>query len=269
MRNDSEAREHGDIDFGLREKPEEALPKRKQGGLFEGCGLRGEKLKRREKLGAEDAVGKKKGARGEENAENQHAENSVDEPGPNGEGHARQGHAFGAKVERGGGEVDRGKQGRAAEERDAGGPEREAGTGLEEKREGDADKRQGRGPERKKIEGGKSQVARADLERKKIIAKAGLGRGGEDEKDHERAMKHGECGVAAGGIRKGGKEWNVDAGPDEVNAHEERQKHADKHAGESEPEVTEADRLVIGMGNGWGRATVVVVGNHANGHYTS
>lgn len=84
-------------------------------------------------MGTEETVGEEKSASSEKNAKNQEAEDGVDEPGPNGERHARQGHALGTKIERGDGEIKGGQQSSEAEERDAGAPKREAGIGMDKK----------------------------------------------------------------------------------------------------------------------------------------
>src|SRR5580692_4514024 len=100
MRHDSEAREHRDINFSLCEKPEQPLPQVKQGRLRDGDRLLCEKSQRREKLRAKEAVREEKNTCSEKNAENQHAENGVDKPGPDGERHARQRQALRAQVDR-------------------------------------------------------------------------------------------------------------------------------------------------------------------------
>jgi len=230
VRDDSETRKHGNVDFGLGEKPEEALPERKECGLRDGCRLMRKKIEGREKLRSEQTVREKENASGQQDAENQHAENGVDEPGPDGERHARQGHAFGAKVERGDGEIDGSEKRCEAEERNAGGPERESSIGLNEKRRGDADDRDDGGPKRKKIERRESHFAGANLERQEVVAEAGLWRGGKNQENHQRAVEHSQGRVALWSVGEPRKKWNLRGGPDQVDAHQEREEHSEENA---------------------------------------
>jgi hypothetical protein len=100
------SREHGDIDFGLREKPEESLPEHGESiGRYRRW-LVGQKADDWEKVRADEAVREQTKGRGEDDAENQGAQNRVDEPGPDGKREPRQGHATGAEVDGGNAEID-------------------------------------------------------------------------------------------------------------------------------------------------------------------
>jgi hypothetical protein len=70
MGDESEAREHGDIDFGLGEKPEEALPEHGQSIGGEIRGLAAEETEYRKKVCASEAIGEQADGGGEEDAEN-------------------------------------------------------------------------------------------------------------------------------------------------------------------------------------------------------
>src|SRR6267154_1821143 len=90
MRGEAKTRKHGNVDFGLREKPEEALPKNGN-SIRDGTGrLIGNEIQRGEKMRAQKAIREQAGAGRQEDAENQHAEDGVDEPRPHGDGHTRE-----------------------------------------------------------------------------------------------------------------------------------------------------------------------------------
>ncbi len=84
MGDEAETRKHGDIDFGLREKPEEAPPNNGNSIRDGGRRLIRYEIQLGEKVRAQQAIGEQTQTGREENAENQHAEDGVDEPGPNG-----------------------------------------------------------------------------------------------------------------------------------------------------------------------------------------
>ena len=140
MRNDAEAWKHSDVNFGLGEKPEEALPENGQALLDERRRLRSQKAPRGKEARAEQTVGEKEDAGSEQDAENQQTEDGVEEPSPDGEGQARESHAFGANVDGGDAEVERGKERGEAEKRDARDPERDARFGANEKGGCDSEK---------------------------------------------------------------------------------------------------------------------------------
>jgi len=252
MGDDSEAWKHGDIHFGLGEKPEESLPERKQRGLRERRWLLREKSQRREELRGEEAVGQEKNTSGEENAENQHAQNGVDEPGPNGEGYSRQSHALGAKVEHSNAKIERCEQASQAEKRDARGPQCEAGVWRNEKSCGHASERGDCGPKGKQIQHRKRHFSGADFERQEIIAEAGLRRGGEHQENHQRAVQHGDSGVALRRAPESGEKRDLRGWPQEVNAHQQREEHPEKHAAQGKPQIAETDHFVTGVENGAG-----------------
>src|SRR5258708_7492101 len=56
MRDEAKGREHGDVDFGLREKPEEALPKDRNGTCDNAARLTGKEIKRGKKVRAQETV---------------------------------------------------------------------------------------------------------------------------------------------------------------------------------------------------------------------
>src|SRR5271157_4559049 len=244
MRDNSETREHGDINFGLREKPKEAPPERKQSGLRERPRLMGKKSQRREKLRAKETVRKYKSASSEKNAENQHAEDGVYQPGPNSEGHPRQAHALGTKAERGHGEIKRRKQSSEAEERNARSPECEASIWTNKKSGVHAGERSYSRKKGKQIQYRKRHLSSADLQRQEIVAESGLRRRGEHQENHQGAVKHGQRRVAFWRGAKSGEKRNLRAGPDEVNAHQERQEHPQEHTAQGKPEVAQADHFV-------------------------
>src|SRR5260370_12850135 len=69
MRDESERRKHGDIDFGLREKPEEAPPKNRNGVRDDACGLIGDEIHHWEQMRAQEAIRKQADAGRQERSE--------------------------------------------------------------------------------------------------------------------------------------------------------------------------------------------------------
>src|SRR6266481_8018220 len=100
MRDDPKTWEHRHVNLGLREIPEQSLPQHRQATLtHEILRLRGEKGTDAEKLRAEQSVRKQRGATRQQHAENQHAENGIQKPCPDGYRQARQSHSLGARSE--------------------------------------------------------------------------------------------------------------------------------------------------------------------------
>src|SRR6267143_338476 len=123
-----------------------------QTGLRENVGrnrgrLARKKIYQRKKMRAPETVRQQADGRGEENAENQRAQNSVDEPGPHRHGQPRQGHAVGAEIDGGDAAIDAARERGSAEERDAGDPDGDPGFrgGQESNRQ--AEERGCSGPE--------------------------------------------------------------------------------------------------------------------------
>src|SRR5690348_8753755 len=70
MRCEAETWKHGDVDFGLREKPEQSPPK-DGNGIRDGSGrLRGNEIQFGEKVRAHEAIGEQANTGRQENAEN-------------------------------------------------------------------------------------------------------------------------------------------------------------------------------------------------------
>src|SRR5213078_4929527 len=78
MRGEAETRKHGDVDLGLREKPEEAMPKNGNSLRDDTGRLIGNEIQRGEKMRAQEAIREQVGAGRQENAENQHAQDGVE-----------------------------------------------------------------------------------------------------------------------------------------------------------------------------------------------
>src|SRR6266849_5358472 len=107
MRDEAETRKHGDVDFGLREKPEEAPPEYWNSIRDGAWRLIGNEIQLGEKVCAQKAIAEQADAGRQENAENQHTEDGVDEPGPDGQGKPGQRHAWGAEIDGGDAEIER------------------------------------------------------------------------------------------------------------------------------------------------------------------
>src|ERR1700747_185173 len=97
-------------------------------------------------------------------------------------------------------------------------------------------------PERQHVEDRKGHVRSADLDGQEVVTEAPLGRSRKNEKNHDGAV-HGEKGKVGFGFDLS-EEREIRGGPDEVNAHEERKKHAGENRRESEEEVLNSDDLV-------------------------
>ena len=245
MGDEAEARKDSDVDLGLREKPEKTLPENRESGGDGVHLLNGQDAKRRKKVRVQKTIGEQAGAGREKNAEDEHAENGSDEPGPDGDWKTWKCKTVGAQVDRGDTEIDGVEECGGAEEGDAGDPESDAEVRGDEKGGGHADKRGSSGVKGKEVEFGEGHFVGADLEREEVAAESGLRGNGEHEKHHERAVKCGESGDAVWRIGQAGKQGKMQAGPNEVNSDEERHGHAEKHAEEGEPEVAKADGLVV------------------------
>ena len=84
----------------------------------------------------------------------------------------------------------------------------------------------------------------ADLGGEDQVAEAGLRSGGEDEEEHDRAVDGDQGEVIFGQDRAVEREGPV--GPDEMDAHQEREEGSDGDGDEREDEVLDADDAVIG-----------------------
>ncbi len=247
MRDEAKAREHGDVDFRLREKPEEALPKNGNGVRNDTGRLIGDEIQHRKKVCAQESIGQQADASRQEDAENQHAENGVDEPGPDGQRQPGQGHSMGAQVDGGDAEIERVEERCGAEDGHAEDPQRDGWLRGNEKRRGQAEERGHGGPEREEVQCGESHFARADLQRKKIISEAGLRRRREHQKNHERTMQRSQRCKTIRRIAEGGEKRQMHTRPNQVDAHEQRHRHAKKNTEEREPQVVEANGFVVGI----------------------
>ena len=88
-------------------------------------------------------------------------------------------------------------------------------------------------------------------------------------------MKRGEGCVTIRRVVESGEERKMRAGPDEMDAHEQRHRHAKKNTEQCKPQILQADGLVIGAEDVAGEKTGLwllrlicsaVVGNHAIRH---
>ncbi len=105
------------------------------------------------------------------------------------------------------------------------------------------DERNECGPERKHVQDWKRHVRRADLNGQKVIAESALRRRGQHEEHHDGAV-HGQ--QAEIGFRLDlAEQRQIRRRPDHVNAHQQRQEHADKHRGQRQKVILKPDDLVI------------------------
>src|SRR5882762_4112469 len=210
MRDEAETRKHGHVDFCFGEKPEEALPKHGSGTWHSADRPTGKESKWRKQVRAQEAIGEQANASRQENAENQHAQDGVEEPSPDGQGKPGEGHALGAQVDSGDAEIERVEEGRGTEDGHADDPEGDGGVMPElredEKRTRQANERGHRRPEREEVQRGESHIARADLQRQKIVSEAGLGGRSEHQKNHQRTMERGERRKTIRRIAKAGQQ---------------------------------------------------------------
>src|SRR5712692_10090455 len=107
MRGEAKTREHSNVDFGLREKPKEALPKNWNSVRDDTGRLIGDEIHDGEKVRAEEAIGEQADARRQENAENQQAQDGVDKPGPHGQRQPGERHALSTEVDGRNAEIER------------------------------------------------------------------------------------------------------------------------------------------------------------------
>ena len=115
-------------------------------------------------------------------------------------------------------------------------------AGDEESREHDHEGEDG-DPERQHVQNGESHVRSADLNRQEVIAEAALRRGGENEEHHDGAVHGHQCQV---GFRLDvAEQRQSSARPDQVDAHQQRQKHADEHGGQRQKVILNSDDFVV------------------------
>ena len=265
MRGHAHARQNRDVDLGMSEEPEQVLPKQGRSALVT-HDLAIHDDERNVKACAEVAIHQEQNSRGEENAEGQQSQNRGDEPRPYRERHAHHGHALGPQVERGGDEVQRAHKRGHAENRDARDPEigtellagpgvvqgaqwsvarpavQRSPTGHEERRDDNDEADEGR-PERQHVQDRERHVGRADLNRQKIISEAALGGGCQHEKHHDGAVHRQQAQIRFGlDLADHGQHVRR---PYQVDAHQQREKHSDKHGGECQEEILNADDFVV------------------------
>ena len=99
-------------------------------------------------------------------------------------------------------------------------------------------------PEAGGVEDGEGHAAGADLRGEDQVAEACLRGRGEDEEEHDGAVDGDQGEVVFG--EDGAVEGQRPCGPDEVDAHEEREEGADDDGDEGEGEVLDADGAVVG-----------------------
>ncbi len=153
---------------------------------------------------------------------------------------------MGAEIDRRDAEIERVEERRGTEDGDADDPERDGRLGRKEERCRHAKERDCCEPEREKVQLGKGHFARANLQRKKIVSEASLRRGGEHQKNHQRTMERSEGGKAIRQIAKAGEERETHSRPGQMDAQEQRHGHTKEDAEEREPQIVEADGLVVG-----------------------
>jgi len=89
----------------------------------------------------------------------------------------------------------------------------------------------------------KSHIRRADLNGQEVVAEAALWRGGEHEENHDGAM-HGHQSEISLRLDVSQKRQDC-GGRDQMNAHQQREEHADKHRSQREEVILEADDFMI------------------------
>ena len=132
--------------------------------------------------------------------------------------------------------------GKRAQRRVAGPAVQRRAAGDEERGEHDHE-RDERGPERKHVQDRERHVLRADLDRQEVIAESALRRRGQHEEHHDGAV-HGQ--QAEVGFRLDlAEQRQIRRRPDHVDAHQQRQEHADKHRRERQKVILQPDDFVI------------------------
>jgi hypothetical protein len=87
-------------------------------------------------------------------------------------------------------------------------------------------------------------VAGAELAGQDEIAEASLGRRGEHEEDHQGAVEGDQSEVVFG--QDGAVEGDRKIGPDQVDAHQQREHRADGDGEDGEQKILDADDVVVG-----------------------
>ena len=100
-----------------------------------------------------------------------------------------------------------------------------------------------RSPERKHVQDRKRHIRCADLDGQKIVPESALRRRRQHEEHHNRAV-HGQQAQVGFGLDLAYQRQNRRR-PDHVKAHQQRQKHADKHRHQRQKVVLQPDDFVI------------------------
>src|SRR5882762_2134139 len=272
MRDDPKTRQHRHVNLGLREIPEQSLPEYRQATLaHEILRLRGKKRTDAEKLRAEQSVRKQRGATRQQHAENQHAENGIQKPCPDGYREPRQRHSLGAQIDCRRRKIQRAQQGAEAEDRRACQPDIDASLRRVEKRSSHPGQRNQGQPERNQIQRGEHHLRRANLQRQQIVAEAKLRRRSQHKENHQRTVQQANRSVALGSVFKTIQERDRGIRPRTVHTKQRRENDAYKHARQGEPKILQPNRFVVGGKDvarekrgtgGMVRAGAVVVSDH-------
>src|SRR5260370_28780656 len=126
MRDEAETRKHGEVDLGLREKTEDAPPKSGNSVRNDASLLSAEEIQHRKKVRAQEAIGEQADAGRQKNAENQHSQDGIDEPGPHGQGQPGESHSLRTQVDGRDTEIERVQERRRAEHGNADDPKRDS-----------------------------------------------------------------------------------------------------------------------------------------------
>ena len=115
-------------------------------------------------------------------------------------------------------------------------------AGHKERRD-DHDEADERRPERKHVQDRERHVRRANLNRQKVISEPALRRRRQHEEHHDGAVHRQQAEIR---LRLDLAHQRQHRGrPDQVNAHQQRQEHPDKHRRERQEEILNADDFVI------------------------
>ncbi len=125
-----------------------------------------------------------------------------------------------------------------------GGPAGDGAAALDEGGGEQGEERDGGDPEGGGVHAREGHVAGAELAGQDEVAEASLGRGGEHEEDHQGAVEGDQREVVLG--QDGAVEGDREVGPDQVDAHQQREHGADGDGDDGEQEVLEADDVVVG-----------------------
>ena len=271
--HDSHPGKDQDVDFRVRQEPEQVLPEERVASAGVGEGLAADdEAAREEEARAGHTIHQLHDPRGLERRKGQQQEEGRDELGPHEEGEPHEGEPLGAQLDGGRDEVERSEQRRGDQEdhpdepprltragddgeRRVGGPPGLRGPAGDEKAAEHRDAAEEEAPVAHHVDLREGHVRGSNLEREHEVPESSDGEGDHPEEDHDGAVHRPELVVELGEHRPARHARLAEERADqrqrgarvgELPAHEHHQRKAEEQEQEAGDGVLDADDLVIG-----------------------